>query len=86
MDKKEVFKAIKHKQLEDNLKQDFLATLNERILRYQELDFIKGWVAPIFSTTYNETTPAYTRTFGSPSLLLSQFCMIDSTEVSRICT
>ena len=40
MDKEEVLKAIKRKQLEDNLKQDFLATLNERISRYQELDFI----------------------------------------------
>ncbi|MFC1899556.1 hypothetical protein ACFLXP_04415 [Chloroflexota bacterium] len=41
MDKEEVSKAIKRKQLEDNLKQDFLATLGERISRYQELDFIK---------------------------------------------
>lgn len=41
MDKDEVQKAIKRKQLEDSLKQDFLATLNERISRYQELDFIK---------------------------------------------
>ena len=41
MDKEEVLKAIKRKQLEDNLKQDFLATLNERISRYQELDFVK---------------------------------------------
>ena len=41
MDKEEVLKAIKRKQLEDNLKQDFLATLDERISRYQELDFIK---------------------------------------------
>jgi len=41
MDEEEVLKAIKRKQLEDNLKQDFLATLNERISRYQELDFIK---------------------------------------------
>lgn len=36
-----VNKAIKHKQLEEDIKQDFLATLNERISRYQELDFIK---------------------------------------------
>ena len=41
MDKEEVSKAIKRKQLEDNLKQDFFATLDERISRYQELDFIK---------------------------------------------
>ncbi len=41
MDKEEVLKAIKRKQLEDNLKQDFIATLDERISRYQELDFIK---------------------------------------------
>ena len=41
MDREEVLKAIKRKQLEDNLKQDFVATLSERISRYQELDFIK---------------------------------------------
>ena len=41
MDKKEVLTAINRRQLEDNLKQDFLATLDERISRYQELDFIK---------------------------------------------
>lgn len=41
MDKEEVLKAINRKELEDNLKQEFLATLNERISRYQELDFIK---------------------------------------------
>ena len=41
MDKEEVSKVIKRKQLEDNLKQDFFAMLDERISRYQELDFIK---------------------------------------------
>jgi hypothetical protein len=41
MDKDKVQKAIKRKQLEENLKQYFLATLDERISRYQELDFIK---------------------------------------------
>ena len=41
MDKEEVLRAIKHKQLEESLKQDFLAKLDERISRYQELDFIK---------------------------------------------
>jgi len=41
MDREEVPKAIKCKQLEDNLKQDFVATLEGRISRYQELDFIK---------------------------------------------
>ena len=41
MDREEVQKLIKRKQLEDNLKQDFIATLDERISRYQELDFIK---------------------------------------------
>jgi hypothetical protein len=41
MDREEVPKAIKRKQLEENLKGDFLATIEERISRYQELDFIK---------------------------------------------
>jgi hypothetical protein len=41
MDREEVLKAIKWKQLEKTMKGDFLATLNERISRYQELDFIK---------------------------------------------
>lgn len=41
MDKEEVSKAIKRQQLADSLKQDFIATLDERISRYQELDFIK---------------------------------------------
>jgi hypothetical protein len=41
MDREEVINAIKRKQLEDDLQGDFLATLNKRISRYQELDFIK---------------------------------------------
>jgi len=41
MDKEEISKAIKRQQLADSLKQDFIATLDERISRYQELDFIK---------------------------------------------
>ena len=41
MDKEEVLKAINRKELEENLKQELLATLDERIARYQELDFIK---------------------------------------------
>ena len=41
MDKEEVLKAINRKELEENLKQEFLATLHERISRYQDLDFIK---------------------------------------------
>lgn len=41
MDREQVLKTIKQKQLEENLQGDFLATLNERISRYQELDFIK---------------------------------------------
>ncbi len=41
MDEKEVHKAIKRHQLQDTLKQDFLATINDRISRYLELDFIK---------------------------------------------
>ncbi len=41
MDKEEVLKAIKRKQLEETLKGDILATIDERISRYQELDFIE---------------------------------------------
>ena len=41
MDREEISKAIKRKQLEDSLKQDFIGTLDERISRYQELDYIK---------------------------------------------
>ncbi len=41
MDREEVLKAIERKQLEETIQGEFLATLNERISRYQELDFIK---------------------------------------------
>lgn len=39
MDREEVSKAIQRQQLADSLEQDFIGTLNERISRYQELDF-----------------------------------------------
>jgi len=41
MDREEISKAIQRQQLADGLKQDFITTLDERISRYQELDFIK---------------------------------------------
>jgi len=41
MNQEEVLKEIKRHQLEENLNGDFLATIDERISRYQELDFIK---------------------------------------------
>lgn len=41
MDKEKYIKIIKRKQLEDELKQSFNTTLDERVSRYQELDFIK---------------------------------------------
>ena len=41
MDKEEVHIAIKRHQLQDNLEQDFLASINDRISRYLELDFIQ---------------------------------------------
>ena len=41
MDREEISEAIQLQQLADSLKQDILATLDERISRYQELDFIK---------------------------------------------
>ena len=41
MDKEEILKAVKRKQLEENMQGEFLATIEERISRYQELDFIK---------------------------------------------
>jgi hypothetical protein len=39
MDRAEVLKAIKRKELEENLKGEYLATINERVSRYQELNF-----------------------------------------------
>jgi hypothetical protein len=41
MDKEEVLKAIKRRQLEEDMQAEFSATIHERISRYQELDFIK---------------------------------------------
>jgi hypothetical protein len=42
MDKREeAYKAINRYQIENDLKQDFIATLNDRATRYLELDFIK---------------------------------------------
>jgi len=39
MDKEEFLKAIKRKELEETLKGNCLATIDERVSRYQELDF-----------------------------------------------
>ena len=39
MDREEVLKAVKRYQLEETLKGDCLATIDERVSRYQELDF-----------------------------------------------
>jgi hypothetical protein len=41
LDKKQASELIKRKQVEENLKGDLFATLDERISRYLELDFIK---------------------------------------------
>ena len=41
MDREKVLKAIKRKRLEETMQGYFLTALNERISRYQELDFIK---------------------------------------------
>ncbi len=41
MGREEVLKEIKRKQLEENMQREFFATIEERISRYQELDFIK---------------------------------------------
>jgi hypothetical protein len=41
VDRAQIFKAIQRQQLADSLKQDFIGTLDERVSRYQELDFIK---------------------------------------------
>jgi hypothetical protein len=41
MDREKILKAIKRKRLEETMQGCFLTTLNERISRYQELDFIK---------------------------------------------
>jgi hypothetical protein len=39
MDREEVLKAIKRKELEETLKGECLATIDERVSRYQELNF-----------------------------------------------
>lgn len=44
MDRQEVQKAIKMHRLQENLKQDCLASIDERVSRYLELDF--GQVVP----------------------------------------
>jgi len=41
MDREKISKAIQRQQLADSLEQDFIGTLDERISRYQELDFGK---------------------------------------------
>ena len=41
MDREELRRRVNRKILEDSLKQECLATLGERVSRYQELDFIK---------------------------------------------
>lgn len=41
MNREEISKAIQRQQLADSLEQDFIGMLNERISRYQELDFVK---------------------------------------------
>lgn len=41
MDREEVLRAVNREQLRENLEQDFHATIDERLSRYQELDFIK---------------------------------------------
>jgi|WetSurMetagenome_2_1015567.scaffolds.fasta_scaffold252392_2 hypothetical protein len=41
MDGDDISKLVNRKRLENTLKEDFFATIDERIARYQELDFIK---------------------------------------------
>ena len=41
MDKEEIRKSIKRRQLEDTLREECLSTTSDRITRYLELDFIK---------------------------------------------
>lgn len=41
MTKEEIMKTIKYAQLEETLRGHFFSTIDERILRYQELDFIE---------------------------------------------
>jgi len=59
MDREEVLRAIKRKQLEESLKQDILATLDERISRYQELDFPKITPYAHFASASNECILLY---------------------------
>jgi hypothetical protein len=39
--KKEISRALERRRLADSLEQDFVGALDERISRYQELDFVK---------------------------------------------
>lgn len=41
MDREEISESIQRQQLADSLEEDFIRTLDERISRYQELDFPK---------------------------------------------
>ena len=72
MDKEEVSKAIKRRQLEDNLKQDFAFTLNDRITRYLELDFIKITPNTHFASTSAECIRLYRDGYYLACIALSQ--------------
>ena len=59
MDREEVLRAIQRQQLADSLEQDILATLDERISRYQELDFPKITPYAHFASASNECILLY---------------------------
>lgn len=59
MDREEIQGAIKREQLKDSLGQDFLATIDERLSRYQELDFIKITPNAHFASVSDECIRLY---------------------------
>jgi hypothetical protein len=72
VDKEEVHKAIKRYQIEDNLKQDFVATLNDRVTRYLELDFIKITPNTHFASVSAECILLYRDGYYLACIALSQ--------------
>lgn len=59
MDREEVIRAIKRQQSKESLEQDFLATIDERISRYEEIDFPKITPYVHFASASNECILLY---------------------------
>ncbi len=72
MDKKEILKMVNRKRLEDDLKQFSLATIDERISRYQELDFIKITPNTHFASVSSECILLYRDAYFLACIALCQ--------------